>query len=141
MHCSPPYGTLYLHRDFTGVRGIWMRWSIELSSAFYWGRKKNMDSFQLQNIQMKFVKEKRIIQILLKCIMIWLWSCGLYNIPYGYRLNQVNVTCRSLNRLSLGQVKHTAWIVPVVLHFSEHEFHISFSDLELGQLCALQVMW
>ena len=39
-----------------------------------------------------------------KSIVIWLWSCGLYNIPYGYKLSQVNVTCRTLSRLSLGQV-------------------------------------
>ena len=112
MQCSLPYGTLYLHRDFTGVRGIWMRWSIELSSTFYRGRNKIWIVFSF-NIHMKFVKKKLIIQILLKCIVIWLWSCGLYNIPYGYKLNQVNFTCRSLNRLSLSQVKHTAWIVPV----------------------------
>ena len=56
--------------------------------------------------------------------MIWLWSCGLYNIPYGYKLNQVNVTCRTLNMLSLDQVKQTTWILPVVLHFSEHEFEL-----------------
>ena len=47
---------------------------------------------------------------------------------------------QTLNRLSVGQVKHTAWIVAVVLHFSEHEFRISFSNLDLCQLCALQVM-
>ena len=37
-------------------------------------------------------QEKCIIQILVKCILILLWSCGLYNIRYRYKLNQVNVT-------------------------------------------------
>ena len=33
-----------------------------------------------------------IIHILVKCILIWLWSCSLYNIRCRYKLNQVNVT-------------------------------------------------
>ena len=45
--CNLPYGTLYLHRDFTGIRGNLnaMKHSIEL--CLLYGQKTFMNSVQL----------------------------------------------------------------------------------------------